>query len=100
FVDMHSDNKATFSYEFSSILRDCGSISGSIMDAWLRGTAVGCKTKLNIVDYRDFLRSYDMDIHRRSVQVFSNFPNGIIVPFEEFKEPKGVPRWWDAYNKV
>ena len=32
--------------------------------------------------------------------MFSNFPNGMIVPFEELKEPRGVPKWWDAYNKV
>ena len=100
YVTMHRENHASFSSEFASILRDCCSIFGSTMHALLQGSGSITKSEFNIGDYRDFLRTEVKDIHRMTVQVFSLFPKGMIVPFEEFFHTEGVPLWWIAHNKL
>lgn len=98
YVDIHRDNGKTFSYEYASILRDCGSIFGSLMDALVRGLNEVIKEKLFFKDYSEYLRKEILDVHRLTIQVRPRFPAGMVVPFEALKEAKGIPAWWSAYN--
>jgi len=100
YVGLHIENRNTFSYEFASVLRDAGSIVGSVLDALLRGVRGVPKGQYTFADYRDFLRSEVPDIHKRSIHVRPCFPKGTVVPFEELRSPTGTPDWWNAYNQV
>jgi hypothetical protein len=101
FVEIHTDNRSTFSYEFASILRDCGSAFGSVMDMFVKETkAVKPGTDTNISDYRKFLCELIKDISKRSLQIRPLFPKGLVLPFEDMKSDSDSPKWWDAYNKV
>ena len=100
YVELHTENRNTFSYEFASILRDSGSIFGSVADALVRGASAAPTREYNFSDYRDFLRREIPDIGQRTICVRPCFPAGIVVPFEELQTATGTPGWWDAYNKV
>lgn len=99
YVDVHSENSETFSYEFASILRDCGSIFSSVLDAMLKGSAFIVKDKTNIADYKSFLKAQDNTVHLYSVHFRNRFPYGLILPLYSLKKTE-TPRWWDAYNEV
>ena len=100
YVELHSENRNTFSYEFASILRDSGSVFGSVADALVRGASAPPRREYNFGDYRNFLRREVPDIGQRTVCVRPCFPVGIIVPFEELQTATGTPGWWNAYTKV
>jgi hypothetical protein len=99
YVDVHSENSETFSYEFASILRDCGSVFSSVLDAMMKGSAFTDKDKTNIVDYKSFLKAQDDTVYLYSVHFRRRFPYGLILPLYSLKNTK-TPRWWDAYNEV
>lgn len=99
YVDVHSENSETFSYEFASILRDCGSVFSSVLDAVIKGSAFTGKDKTNIADYKSFLKEQDDRVYLYSVHFRSRFPDGLILPLYSLKKTKS-PRWWDAYNEV
>jgi len=100
YVDLHPDNRSTFSHEFGSILRDVGSVFGSLMDRLTRLTASERLPKrLNFGHYRTFLVGNVPNIHSLTVKVRA-LDAGLLIPFEEFGSPQGTPRWWDAYNNL
>lgn len=100
YVDLHRDNRGTFSYEFASILRDSGSLFCSVADALVAGTKATTGRRYDFGDYRGFLLSEIPDIHKRTVSLRSCFPAGLIVPFEELQTETGTPAWWHAYNQL
>lgn len=100
YVQLRRENRDTFSYEFSSILRDAGSIFGSVADALVRGASAAPKRRYDFPDYRDFLRKEHPDLHRRTVDLRAVFPASVVVPFEELQTKRGIPAWWKAYNDV
>lgn len=100
YVELSSDNRNVFSYEFCSILRDSGSIFSSIIDALINGSSTTQNNKYSFSHYRVFLLDVVPDIYKTTVCMRPCFPSGIIIPFEELKTNKGVPKWWSAYNKV
>ena len=104
YVEFHAGNRDAFSYEFASILRDAGSIFGSVADAVTRGAGVASKRRradeYSFPDYRHFLLGQDPDLPRRTVDLRPLFPASVVVPFEELTDRRGIPRWWDAYNGV
>jgi hypothetical protein len=101
YVELHTENRSAFSYEYASILRDCGSVFGSIVDVFVRRTTGASEgVQYNFGDYRDFLKREIPDIHHVSIQVRRLFPNGMIVPFEDLKTDRGLPQWWNAYNEI
>jgi len=100
YVELHGENRKTFSYEFASILRDSSSVFGSVAEAFLQGTMGAPKGEYTFANYRDFLRREVPDIHKRTVHLRPCFPNGVIVPFEELQMATDSPKWWIAYNKV
>ena len=100
FVELHPDNRNVFSYEYASILRDSGSAIGSVLDAMVQHSKSSTNTRYNISHYREFLRTEITDIHLASANVKTLYPKGTLVPFEAFKDARGTPDWWNAYNKV
>ena len=107
FVECHPRNRNTFSYEYSSILRDAGSVFSSIMDRLVRET-VSSSGELDITAYREWLRNLEIPCVGKKIEkiwfisVDLNYPleSRTILPFFEFKEEDGRLQWWNAYNKV
>lgn len=100
YVELHRDNRNTYSYEFASILRDSGSLFSSVADALVAGAKGTTGRKYDFGDYRDFLLSEVPDIFKRTVTLRCCFPVGVVVPFEELQTGTGTPSWWHAYNQV
>src|SRR5260370_15405907 len=80
YVEVHSENCDAFSYEFAGILRDCGSVFPSVLDAMIRGSGFRRKRQTDIADYKAFLGAQDDRLYLYSVQFRSRFPNGLILP--------------------
>jgi hypothetical protein len=100
YIEVHSENCDTFSYEFASILRDCGSIFSSVLDAVIKGATFTNKKRTDISDYKSFLKAQDNTIYLSSVHFRSRFPDGLILPIYSLKDQTKNPQWWSAYNKV
>jgi len=99
YVQLHPDNGDTFSYEFISILRDCGSVFTSALDKAIRETQHQTKGELNIGHFRDFLNSAIPTISQRPILVLPLSPR-VLLPYSAFAKSKSKPRWWDSYNNV
>jgi hypothetical protein len=101
YVEMSAQNRSTFSYEYASILRDCGSVFGSVVDVFVRNSRNESRPKqYTFAHYRKFLTEQVPNIHEQTVEVRVLFPHGIIFPFENLENEDGVPKWWNGYNKV
>src|SRR6266853_86517 len=98
YVDVHSENSETFSYEFASIIRDCGSVFSSVLDAMIKGSTTS-KGQTTIADYKSFLKAQDDRLYLYSVHFRSRFPYGLILPLYSLKNTE-TPQWWNAYNEV
>jgi len=98
FVELHQENHSVFSYEYASLLRDCGSVFSSVLDAVFKGIN-NTQANTRFADYRRLLLSEDPDIYRRSVLLVPAMPNGIVVPFARFHN-NNTPSWWTAYNNI
>jgi hypothetical protein len=93
YVELSNENRNVFSYEFCSILRDSGSIFSSIIDALINNSSAIHNNKYSFNHYREFLLDTAPDIYNTTVCMRPCFPSGVIIPFEELKTKKGVPRW-------
>ena len=102
YVDLHTENRSVFSYEFASILRDLGSTFGSVADILARGiiTRLSNIKETNFSHYREFLLNEVPDIHNLTICIRPLHPAGIIVPFEDMKTEKDTPKWWSSYNRI
>ena len=100
FVELNKENGATFSYEFASILRDSGSVFGSVLDSLVKGRKGDFSVQANFGDYRMLLLDEDPDIYYRTVQVRPLFPRGMLAPLSTLSQANGIPGWWRAYNNV
>lgn len=104
YVELAPRNAATFSYEFSSIVRDIGSSFSSILDRLVRKTAKKPLDRhLDIIDYLEFLVKEVKGIELIGAQLNSPFYLNLVLPFdgiEEWIEKHSLPNWWDAYNKL
>src|SRR5215217_9457148 len=54
YVEVHCENCNTFSFEFASILRDCGSVFGSVLDAMIKGSAFRSRRTNTIANINRF----------------------------------------------
>jgi hypothetical protein len=113
FVELHPDNRSTFSYEYAGILRD----AGSVFDSTMRKLAEGDKFPLgerkfeyDMGHYRSFLSKYviteSFQGHSSRIAlvalelVASNDPV-FLQPFLAWeKVPEAKLEWWDAFNDV
>ena len=100
YVELHPANINTFSYEFGSILRDIGSIFGSILDEFVRNGTSKIKKEYNIGDYREFLLSEIEDIEESGAELKMPFTNNMVLPFDNISNSRKQLVWWNAYNNV
>ena len=99
FVELSTKNGKTYSYEYSSLLRDAGSVFTSVMDSLVKNIK-DTKDNTSFSQYRKLLLEYCPDIFRVTVLVRHLIPNGMVVPFRAFSNPKGIPKWWTSFNNV
>jgi hypothetical protein len=100
YVQLHPDNGSTFSYEFASILRDCGSVFTSVLDKAIRETKHYSKDKrLNIRDFKKFLNSADQDFYRYTIIPNPLYPL-VLLPYCAFSKLSSRSGWWDSYNNI
>ena len=93
-------NSNVFSYEYGSILRDSGSVFGSIMDKLVRATkSISPKTMLDIRNYREWLRENVENIHSATVGISYPLKRRFLMPFLSFEDEK-TPQWWLGYNNI
>ncbi len=112
FVEQAPENRSTFSYEFSSILRDSGSVFDSTMRELLELTQYPSPrgSHYDVRDHRKFLME---NVDRQSFQ--SSSPGGIetfvleiispwtrryLIPYRGLENEGTSLEWWDAYNDV
>ncbi len=104
YVSCDSKNQDTFSYEYSSILRDSGSIFGSAMDKFLEKTGTiptNAKTKqYSIIDYKKWLVENVPDIPILSIEIRILRNNRYLIPFSALANPATKICWWDAHNDL
>jgi len=111
YVDPSPDNAGTFSYEFSSILRDCGSVFDSVMRELLK--VAGWPEPERGYDIRDHKKFLASSVDRQAFQQES--PGGIesvvvtlnspwvrrhVIPYRRLADEGMKLEWWDAYNDV
>ena len=99
YVEMCTENKTTFSYEFASIIRDVGSTFGSLLDGLVRN-AVGKKGDLDIRDYIKFVVDEVKDVETLCLRLKTSFTHSFVFPFENVKKSPPTLEWWNAYNKL
>lgn len=103
YVSCHPNNRNTFSYEYASILRDAGSVFGSVMDRLVR-ESVSVSRQLDIRDYRKWLIREVENVHMIATEIsFSLRPRaveGLLLPFLPLRDEDSRLDWWDAYNDV
>ncbi len=100
YVELNSENKATFSYEFCSIIRDIGSTFGSALDKLVRNTTEKAEGNYDIRDYRRFLLNEVHSIELIGVELNTPFTDNMILPFDGIKHTRTRIGWWDAYNNL
>lgn len=98
YVELHPKNATTFSYEYSSLLRDIGSVFGSFLDNIMKSASPSTKGRLNINNYCEFLTSEVDDIDKICAEINAEYNQRYLFPFHCIK--KFNPHWWDAYNNV
>lgn len=99
YVQLHKDNENVFSNEYSSILRDCGSVFSSVLDKTIKNLNPSKKKILNFNDYRKFLLKEVPEI------AFQTIPIRLLIPFRirpyvTFRDLESTPKWWNGYNNV
>lgn len=111
FVEPSPDNRATFSYEFSSILRDSGSVFDSTMRELLKVAKYASpRPEYDIRDYREFLiQNVDRQAFQSSTQggietivlvMNSPWAGRHLMPFKGWEKGGASLQWWSAYNDV
>jgi hypothetical protein len=102
YVKLDKKNGKTFSLEYSSILRDVGAIFISTMDELYKNIDPDPNDYPNINQFRPLLLAHNNKISGQLVEVKPLKHTGRfrIWPFSAFKKSNGLPKWWNAYNKI
>lgn len=97
YVDCNPENFGVFSYEYASILRDSGSVFGSIMDRLVRETSPQpAKNEYDMRDYRKWLVEKVEKIRLVTVRLIYPIQKRFLDPFKRIERLE----WWIAYNNV
>ena len=101
FVDVHQDNRNTFSAGYASILRDACSAYSSTCDRLVRVTGfVDSRTKeTSAADYRAFLIKVVPEIAVVCVQLEYPYGEKYLMPFDSLRDDES-PRWWSAFTNL
>ncbi len=115
YVDVHPDNGAVFSSEFSSILTDACRTFGSCMDKIVRNDGTTPKKiEYDVWDYYNLLDDkFKKRFSRVSPVVFAvdltwvclsinhqRASQKCLMPFESVVAPTSPMKWWSAHNKL
>jgi hypothetical protein len=103
YVEIESDNKGTFSYEFGSILRDIGSAFSSVMDCLVDNTSRNHQDEYTIDDYTRLLIDEVEDVSLIGLVLTIPFKNNFLLPFEGIianTPPRTKLPWWQPYTKL
>lgn len=101
YVDCNPENYDVFSYEYASILRDSGSVFGSIMDRLVRETSSQpTEREYNMGDYRKWLIKEVENVHLVSVGLVYPVQQRFLLPFHQIEQENERLEWWTAYNNV
>jgi hypothetical protein len=99
FVNLHVDNKNTFSSGYASILRDACSAYSATCDRLVRMSGSVDKglqeTKAN--HFRDYLVKNVPTIADICVALEYSYGESFLMPFDSFRSG-GSPDWWDAFT--
>jgi len=98
YVEICPENKMTFSSEFASVIRDIGSMFGSLGDELVKNTLAGPKRDYDIRDYLKFIVNEVKDVELIGVRLITPFLHHFVFPFENIKS--STPAWWTAYNNL
>jgi len=100
YVELNPKNALSFSYEYSSLLRDIGGVFGSFLDKFIRSASPSPSTKgeLNINNYLEFLDSEVDGIEEICAEMEAEYDQRYLFPFQGIG--KSIPNWWKAYNNV
>ncbi len=102
YVELNEKNSDVFSMEFSSILRDVGSIFSSTMEEIFKQNNPNKTNQPNISHFRKILLDHVHQISGQLVYVkpLKHTSKYVIFPYSAFKNSNTKPEWWEAYNKV
>ena len=93
YVAPNEDNEQTYSFMFTSILRDSGSVFDSTMQELIEKSGTNYDTRIH--GFLKFIKDCDPDIEKRTVNLMIN--NKTIMPFKRSMVHDSIPRWWYAY---
>jgi hypothetical protein len=99
YVELAPTNASTFSYEFSSTVKDIGGTFGSVLDKLVRNTSRKQAQEYDMGDYRDFLISEVEKIDSIGTRLNSAFEGYMVLPFANIKKQASL-QWWKAYNNL
>ena len=102
YVELSPSNATTFSYELGSILRDIGSVFGSLLATFVKNTEGSDRS--DISDYVKFLNNEVLEIKRIGVELFCPFENRTVFPFTRIADER-IPSkdrllWWEPHNNL
>ena len=108
FVELSPENKNTYSYEFSSILRDSGSVFDSFMRRLLQEINSAPDGAYDIHDYMEFFRERDLEglappptpTTNIGMAIRDSWPKKYLFPLRPMVPHSQKPAWWDAHNDV
>ncbi len=99
YVDLDPENYKVYSYEYSSLIRDIGSIFTSFLDKLIRLTSKEqIKSELDIRNYREFLIENVTNIEKICVELNASYKQKYLFPFKDIKDKSQKIVWWEAYN--
>lgn len=99
YVELAPANALTFSYEFSSTMKDIGGTFGSVLDKLVRNAGQKQAQEYDMKDYRNFLIGEIENIDLIGAQLATAFQGSMILPFADIKKPSRI-QWWNAYNNL
>ena len=108
FVELSPENKNTYSYEFSSILRDSGSVFDSFMRRLLQEINSRPNGDYNIDDFAQFFRERDLEglappptpTTNIGMAIRDSKPKRCLFPLRPMDPHGQKPAWWNAHNDV
>jgi hypothetical protein len=111
YVEPSPANRLTFSYEFSSILRDSGSVFDSAMRELLdlTGAMPRSGSDYDFLDHRKFLKenvdrqgfpTAGFAVETIVLQMRTPWGNRTLTPFAGITDDNRALEWWRAYNDV
>ena len=99
YVECCPDNKSSYSYEYSSLLRDAGSVFGSTMNTILQNVR-GSGDEFDISHYKEYLCTELENIETIGAEMHIPFKMRLVFPFQQWNEEGKKLKWWEAFSEL